>query len=1603
MAVSSQPALLNGVAPLSYAQEALYYLHEAAPQSTAYHIARALVMPHATDVEALRRAVAALVARHAILRTAYPLSAAGGRTQQIVLNPPPVFQVIPLPETADLQTHLQAETGRPFDLEHGEVLRVRWLAPPAGRPVLLFVIHHIAADMHSLRLLLAELADLYHGAEPRPQPVPYAIHAIRQRQSQPFQLPRKPEPLDLPQDHSPGGIVGIVGSAQARPAQVSSFLRQPPKIRNTTQFTILMAACQVWLSRLTGQSHVSIATPVSARTPEFQDTIGYFVNPTILQADLSADPKFPELLPPIRQAIAKARRTPQHPQPVQAMFAYHHLPEATPVLLRLAAGWETTAVPFADLEAEAIPIPVAPQFEITLTVTAGKEEILIALDYDSSRLEPATAQSLLEAYQTLLDSISANPQARVSDLALAKPATPQTIPQDYPVRCLHERVAAQAAATPSATALIAGSTTWTYAELDSRSNRWANYLRQKGGRPESLIAVCLDRTAELAAVLLGILKSGAAYLPLDPRLPPARLALLLEDAQAMLVITRESLRSKLPETAACITIENVPLASQNAGPVTAVHPQNLAYMIYTSGSTGQPKGVAITHANADALIEWALGTYRPCQLAGVLASTSIAFDLSIFELFVPWGAGGAVILIDSLLDLPNLQGAPEITLINTVPSVLAEMLRGCKLPPHAKVVNLAGEPLPQSLAERLHQDYPGIEVWNLYGPSEDTTYSTAGEVPRDDPRPPSIGAAIRYKQAFILDEKLRPVPQGVRGELYLSGAGLARGYLGRPALTATRWIAHPYSAEPGARLYRTGDLARLRPDGGIEFLGRADQQVKLRGFRIELGEIENVLGRHPAVSACAVAVQEAAGKSLCAYVVFKEGPIPEEQELRQYLLTHLPDYMVPAFFLKLDSLPRTATGKLDRRALPAKAPLPAPRAAAAYVEPRTPLEKQIAALWCEVLGVDRIGIETGFFHHGGHSLQAARMLARLREIDPVQVPLPRFLEEPTINGIARYIEVMRGAAAGEMLGPIPSPACSNSAAPLPLSCGQEQLWFLDQWNGGNTAYLIPLLIRLRGTLDIAVLERALSRIVERHAPLRTTFALLDGKPVQRIGAPRGIALARLDLRDVEPPRRESALAEISRRESASPLDLARGPLLRATLVALAHDDHALLLTLHHIAADGWSLRVLLGEMQACYTTGLNGAEPELPPLPAQYAGWTLWQRRWLESDACREQLDYWKRQLSGLEPKLFEPDSLPGTPSTASGACHPVAVSPAARAALEAIARNAGATPFIILLSAFQVLLARWSGRTDIAVGTPVAGRTHRDLENLIGMFANTLVLRSDLGGNPIFGDLLAHTRATVFAAQAHQDAPFEKVVQALAAVRTGQNPLFQVMFVFDDMPAGDLSLPGLEVTVHEAGGRAAKFDLLLSLRAAAGGYTGYFEYDPAQLAPSTVRQIADAFACLLDAIPGHAGTSILDLPLTELPNPRPVAAAPPRPVTPAACVAPLPPDFALEHQLRLLFAEVLGRPDVAPAANFFTLGGHSLLAARLSARVREALGVELPIRAIFEHPSVADLALVIRELPATQFEGIDLTALLSEVENLTDEEVARRLAQHSVPNSTQP
>ncbi|MEM7350389.1 MAG: amino acid adenylation domain-containing protein, partial [Acidobacteriota bacterium] len=1542
-------------APLTFAQQRLWFLDQLEPGNPAYNMPLALDVRGDLDLAALYSCLVALAERQEALKTRFVELTDGPEQRFEPGLQPPLIEIdlggLPKVRRQDAAHQLcRLLTRRPFDLGHGPLLVAYALRLDPEHHLLLLVSHHIISDGWSSGILVRELAALYQASRDHRTatlsmlPVRYGDYAHWQRgwlqgtvlEAQldfwRRQLAGAPTTLELPSDRPRPSVLSFRGEELRFELglELTERLESMSRSRAVTLYMTLLALFETWLGRLSGQGDLLIGTPIANRNrSELEGLIGLFANSLVLRGDLTGDPNFAELLGRVRR---------------RALAAYSHqdlpfekLVEALQPERDLARNplfQVMFALQNAPLEAVALPdltlAPVATgsstsRFDLTLNLTATGNGLAGRLEYSSELFDRTTIQRWLGNLRDLADGAARHPDRRLSQLPWLPPAErhqllvewQRTASEALPTTPVFRWIERQAAATPDASALVFRQGVWSYRELNGRANRLARFLCRLGIGPGTLVGLGLERSPELVVAALGIQKAGGAYLPLDPGYPPERLALMLADSRAEVLVSRSGAHPEIGGE----TIRRV-LIDADAG-IDAESPEDLpggagledtAYVIYTSGSTGRPKGVVISHG--------ALGNFLASMrdqpgltLADrLLAVTSLSFDIATLELYLPLTVGATIWLADSteVADGRRLAALIEragANVLQATPSTWRMLLdAGWHGAPQLRAL-VGGEALARDLAAELVDRSQAL--WNLYGPTETTVWSALHRCAAADAVGEGsvvIGRPIANTAVALLDRRLQPVPMGAWGELAIGGDGVARGYLGRPQLTAEVFVPDALTGRPGRRLYRTGDLARVRSAGALEFLGRLDHQLKVRGFRIEPGEIEAALRQHAEVRDAAVVARRLSANaepSLVGYVV--PSSTLDHEALREHLRSLLPAYMVPSVFVALEALPLTPNAKLDRKALPEPA---AHRQglATAYVAPRDETERNLAAIWQEVLGVARVGVDDDFFSLGGHSLMATQLMSRLRERFRVDLPLRQLFETATIAGLAAEVSAAANQAADLALPPLEPEAPGEET---PLSFAQERLWFLDKLEPGSTAYQISGLLNFAGPLDQAALERSFCALARRHEILRSSFPTRGGRGVQRLAEPRPVPMPVVDLTALAAEVRDEVARLLAAGQAARGFDLTRGPLLRLLLLRLEPQRHLALVVLHHIVADAWSLGLFAREIVALYDAFSSGRPNSLAGLPVQYADYARWQRRWLRDDLLDEQLDYWRQRLEGgrLPPIELPTDRpRPAIQSYRGGSC--TCVLPKAQLEqLEAVGRANGATLFMTLLAALATLLHRYAGQADVVIGAPVAGRRHPHLESLIGLFVNTLPMRVSFAGSPRFASLLEAVRAGALGDYAHQDLPFEKLVEALQPERhLSRHPLFDVMLNLLNTPSTGSEPGELAIELEEPLANESKFSLTLTAQVAADELELRLVYQAALFSPQRAASILDQYKRLLSQIGAAPERSIDDYSLVGsedrvwLPDP----AAP----LPAPKYSPVP---------QLVAEQAARRPD----ASAVTLAGH--------------------------------------------------------------------------------
>ena len=1296
--------------------------------------------------------------------------------------------------------------------------------------------------------------------------------------------------VSLPLEYSgPGSAFRPGTHADEIDGSVAAKISTLGRICGTPVASIILATWQCLLVRATGRSEITLACSADGRKhEELRDTIGLFARSLPVNLETGPSTSFADAVRRAGAAFQEARnwedafswravtKAATTPQTFALPFAYEHI--SLPGKLEMGGlQWGVESVR-----------AVWERFGLKLVGVEQDGRLRLEFQFDNTRFAAEDVARWAEHFRVLLTAAVTAPETPVAKLPWLSAAQQKQVlvdwnrtAGDFPALCFHQLFEQQAVRTPARTALVSNGVSLTYAELNAQANRLAYHLRWLGVGPDSRVGLCLERSTSLIVGLLAILKAGGAYVPLQSDHPKARLTQQLEGSVALL--TEEKLLDSMPAFPGHVLAldrDAHAWAKQTvANPDVNIKPSNLAYVIFTSGSTGVPKGVGIEHRN---LLNYtaALGSQLKLESfsEGLRFATVSALnaDLGNTCIFPALASGGAlhVIPYETATDARRFADyftQHAIDVLKIVPSHLQALLasgEGAQILPR-KYLILGGETLTRPLLEKILAlragTSSGCELINHYGPTETTVgsltlhlkdydwqHSRAASIP--------IGRPLANTQVYVLDAEMNPVPVGVAGELYIAGAGVARGYLGQPERTAERFLRDPFAADSAARMYRTGDLARWLPEGVIEFLGRADDQVKVRGFRIELGEVEASLLQHPNVQQAVVLARpdaangtipgengNAGEKRLVAYVVPQTGFPLSVDDLRSHLKTLLPDYMVPSAVVLLEKLPLTSNGKVDRQKLPAPEMV---AAAKPFVEPSTATEVALAAIWAEVLRKNKISADDNFFDLGGHSLLATQVISRIRRVLDVDLPLRTMFETPTVAGVAAKVDEVRSAfcstpntdSAQRKIKRIPRDQA------LPVSFAQQRVWFLDQLDPSNSLYNIPHALRMRGELKVSALENALNEIVQRHEALRTTFTAEKGQPRQVIAPCLTLRLGRVDLTASPEGGREARARQLAYDEGQQPFNLAQGPLIRATLVQMANDDHIFLFTMHHSVSDAWSTAVLLDELSFLYESFVAGKPSPLPPLEIQYADYAAWQRGWLQGEVLEEQLSYWRGKLQGAPPLLSIPIDYPRPDvQTTSAALVSIPFSRELAGTLKEFNQREGTTLFMTLLAAYNAMLCRLAQQEQIVVGTVVANRTSLETEKLIGFFANLLALRTDLSEQPTFRELLARVKETALGAFAHQDMPFDKLVEELQPERKlSHNAIVQVLFAVQNVPKQRRELTGLELSHFEGELTDAKFDFRLVVVETTDGLTGHWIYKTALFKAETVQQIARRFATLL-------------------------------------------------------------------------------------------------------------------------------------------------------------
>ena len=1490
----------NNRLPLSFAQQRLWFLDKFTPNSNEYNTGGAIRLHGHLNIKALNQAFRYLIGRHEILRT-YFKEDENGAYQYIQQKLPFTLEEHHL-ENADKQealltAYLEEVTQITFNLSEGPLLKAGLVFLDNQESILWVAMHHIISDGWSVTIFIQELALAYNAYRQHQVPqltpltIQYADYSAWQRQylaegSQTLKtqldfwtrtLADAPTLLNLPTDKPRPALRSAAGTQLAFliDKNLSDGLKALADKEQVSLFMLLVAAFSVLLARHSGQNDILIGTPTANRKQaEVENLLGCFINTLVLRTTIKPYQSFKELLQQVKQNTLDAFA--HQDLPFEDLVDHLHVERSlshTPLFQVMLVLQNTEQADFnldgLTVQSQSLSHNTA-KFDLTMELQETEEGLSGSLEYATDLFIEETMQRLLDHWLLLLQGMVAQPQTVIHRLPFLSQEEQQRLvdwnhnPVDYPkeqtITSLFEE---QVQKTPDAIALVFEDQTLSYRELNEKANQLAHYLVEQGVKSETLVALCFERSIELVIAILAILKAGAAYVPLDPNSPKERLHYVMQDANTYLVMTQPHLAELF--TTKTIILDH-PLSLVCTYPklnLKYTHsPSNLAYVIYTSGSTGKPKGVGIVHSSIVNHMLWMKAYNAVTENDVFLQKTPYSFDFSVVEFFLPLISGSTMIMAkpDGHKDpiyLAKLMNQYAISFIHFVPSMLAVFLNEAAAtlsPQPNRRILVGGEALTLDIHHRLFAAM-NVEFYNTYGPTETAIDASAYLCkPEHNGLSIPIGKPLWNAELYILDNHLTPTGIGIPGELYIAGEGLARGYLNRPDLTSEYFIANPFSEKPGARMYKSGDLCRYLPDGNIEYLGRLDHQVKIRGFRIELGEIEARLLQHSAVKETVVLAREdtPGEKRLVAYMVFKERASSSNDDLRAFLKQLLPDYMVPAAFVILENMPLTHNGKLDRKALPA----PEYKATQAYVAPRNELEQTLCQIFQDVLHLEKIGIMDNFFEVGGNSLLATQITAHIRRDLKLEIPLRTLFEKTTV---AEFSEEVKKAQKTTLT----AITVANRNNRLPLSFAQQRLWFLDKFTPNSNEYNIGGAIRLHGHLNIKALNQAFRYLIGRHEILRTYFKEDENGGYQYIQQKLPFKLQEHHLENAD--KQEALLTAYLEEVTQITFNLSEGPLLKAGLVFLDNQESILWVAMHHIISDGWSVTIFIQELALAYNAYRQHQVPQLTPLTIQYADYSAWQRQYLAegSQTLKTQLDFWTRTLADAPTLLNLPTDKP-RPALRSAAGTQLAflIDKNLSDGLKALADKEQVSLFMLLVAAFSVLLARHSGQNDILIGTPTANRKQAEVENLLGCFINTLVLRTTIKPYQSFKELLQQVKQNTLDAFAHQDLPFEDLVDHLHVERSlNHTPLFQVMLILQNIKEADFNLDGLTVQSQPLPHNTAKFDLTMELQETEEGLSGSLEYATDLFLEETMQRLLDHWLLLLQGMVAQPQTAIHRLP----------------------------------------------------------------------------------------------------------------------------------------------
>ncbi|MBH8578109.1 amino acid adenylation domain-containing protein [Nostocaceae cyanobacterium CENA369] len=1655
---------IESIYPLSAMQEGMLFHTLYEPESTLYFEQFQLTLHGNLDAGIFERAWQILVERHSVLRTLFVWK---NRKQAVQV----VRKQVNLPwsnldwrmlsqqeREIRLNSFLEADKKQGFELDKAPIMRCALIRVADETYEFVWSFHHLLLDGWSWPIIFKELFYIYESIQqgkqlnlPPSRPFRDYINWLQQqdlagakefwqRNLEGFSAPT-PLIVERPIGQSSHQQLYIDVLCHNLSAQTTTALKTFAQQHHLTLATLIQAAWALLLSRYSGESDVVFGTTVSGRPPVLsgvESMVGVFINTVPARLKIPEQTDLLTWLQLLQEEYIEREQYSYTPlvdiQGVSEIPRTQLLFESLVVIENYPINATLQELP-GNLSIGEIQDKGQTNYPLTVVAIPG-EEMTVKISYDRDRFQADIIDRMAGHFLTLLEGITTNPHRTPGELPLLTPAEEDLLLREWnataaahPInRCIHQLFEEQVAKNPQALAVVYDKQQLTYQELNQQANKIAHHLQRLGVKQDIPVGICVERSSktllkaslDATIAILGTLKAGGVCVPLDPHYPPERLAFMLQDSQAPVVLTQSRWRSLLEGNTTRHLImldDDAEVISQESAenPQIEVTAENLAYLIYTSGSTGTPKGTIVPHRSLTNLV-----AHHQAKMAtgvGVLQFASLSFDVSYHEISVAWGFGGTLYLIpecdrkdlDKLIQLlannPIGKAFLPVTLWQQLAEIYGEQVH---LFNNIREAIACGEQLQITQPMiKLFKRLPNCTLYNFYGPTEAdlVTAYTFSQNPDEWPIYPPIGKPAVNVQVYLLDRNLQPVPIGVPGELYVSGDGLARGYLHRPDLTNQKFIPNPFQEAGGRRqkaegrrqeaeensstqhsalptqhsalseklragvppveqtsvtqhLYKTGDLAKYLPDGNIQFLGRIDDLVKVRGFRVELGEVEAVLSKHPQINQAVAKVfgESAREKYLAAYFVPIPGETIKVEQLRTFLSEQLPDYMMPSAFVEMESFPLTPNSKVNRRALPEPSNS-RPELSQTYVEPRTPTEEILAGIWQDVLGLEKVGIYDNFFDLGGHSLLATQVIALTRKAFGIELPLLSLFESPAIAPLAQKIATAKAPNRQELaLTKLPS-----SGETIPISLIQLEFWFFDQFYPGNPIYNLPLIYRITGALNEKALEESLREIVRRHETLRSTFQVKNGQVVYATIDEPVFDFCVIDLRHIPAAERETQVKQLAEQEIKQPFDLARGPLLRSKLWRLDEQEYLFIAVTHHIVADGWSFSILTQELAELYAAFCEGKPSPLKDLPITYSDFAQWQRQWLKGEVLASQLQFWQKHLGISPPILQLPTDYPRPPvRTFESAVKSVVISQKLTDALKTLSQQEGVTLFMTLLAAFQTLLFAYTKQENIIVSSALANRTRVEIERLIGFFVNLLPFCTNLGGNPSFRELLGRVREVALGVYAHQEMPLIKLVEELQPVRDPSYTLInQVMFVFQNTPEDNLEFSNLilkEELIAKDTKDTAEFDLELTLEETSTGIEGLLVYRTDLFTDATITKMVDNFLILLEKITINSNQRLNEIILISEPPSLPNQTI----KLPKAkeFVKPQNPD---EEVVLAIWQDFLGREQISTQDNFFELGGNSSLALEVTCKLQSYFQREIPLTYLFEKPTIIQLTKAIQ------------------------------------------